>query len=118
MVVPSKLSTRVSVDHAKSSREKLRNLILLGLPAKERDAILKNLEFIELPTHFELHEAYGRISLVKGDAVPLAFCRIPAATVTLAPGRITFARGVFEQGTIFNRYMDQSKQIERSRECS
>jgi hypothetical protein len=57
MVVPSKLSTRVSVDHAKSSREKLRNLILLGLPAKERDAILKNLEFIELPTHFELHEA-------------------------------------------------------------
>jgi two-component system, chemotaxis family, chemotaxis protein CheY len=42
MVVPSKLSTRVSGDHAKSSREKLRNQILLGLPAKECDAILKN----------------------------------------------------------------------------
>ncbi len=57
MNVPSKLNIRVSSDHAKSSREKLRNLILLALPAKERDAILKSLEFIEMPTHFELHEA-------------------------------------------------------------
>ncbi len=57
MTVPSKSNIRVSGDHSKSSREKLRNLILLGLPAKEYDAILKNLEFIELPTHFELHEA-------------------------------------------------------------
>jgi CRP-like cAMP-binding protein len=57
MAIPSKLSARVSGDRPKSSRDKLRNLILLGLPAKECDAILKNLEFIELPTHFELHEA-------------------------------------------------------------
>ena len=41
MTVPSKLNIRVSGDHAKSNRQKLRNLILLGLPAKERDAMLK-----------------------------------------------------------------------------
>src|ERR1700746_3873079 len=64
MAIPSKLSTRVSGDHPKSSRDKLRNLILLGLPAKECDAILKNLEFIELPTPFVLHEAGEPIKFV------------------------------------------------------
>ena len=57
MTVPPKSSVRVSGNHSRANREKLQNLILLGLPAKECGAILKNLEFIELPTHFELHEA-------------------------------------------------------------
>src|SRR6201987_6526134 len=57
MAVPSKLNTRVSGELERSSREKLRNLILLAVPAKESDPMQKNLEFIELPTHFELHEA-------------------------------------------------------------
>jgi CRP-like cAMP-binding protein len=39
------------------SRNNLLNLILLGLPAHELGAALKKLEFMELPTHFILHEA-------------------------------------------------------------
>ena len=48
----------------KPSREKLHNLILLGLPAKESDVVRKNLEFIKLPTHFVLHEAGEPIKFV------------------------------------------------------
>ncbi len=39
------------------NRNKILNLILLGLPADELTAALKKLEFMELPTHFVLHEA-------------------------------------------------------------
>jgi CRP-like cAMP-binding protein len=64
MAVPSKLKVRVSGDHSKSNREKIRNLILLGLPAKECDALWKSLEFVDLPTHTELHEAGEPIKFV------------------------------------------------------
>jgi CRP-like cAMP-binding protein len=57
MIIPPKSSIRVSGSNSKSSREKFHNLILLGLPAKESDAVRKSLEFIELPTHSVLHEA-------------------------------------------------------------
>lgn len=40
-----------------NNRQDLQNLILLALPASEREAILKNLEFIEMPAPFVLHEA-------------------------------------------------------------
>ena len=64
MKVLLKSSTRVSGNHSEPSRGKLRNLILLGLPSKESDAVRKNLEFIELPTHFVLHEAGEPIKFV------------------------------------------------------
>lgn len=64
MKVLLKSSTRVSGNHSEPSRGKLRNLILLGLPSKESDAVRKNLEFIKLPTHFVLHEAGEPIKFV------------------------------------------------------
>jgi CRP-like cAMP-binding protein len=39
------------------NRNNILNLILLGLPADELTAALKKLEFVELPTHFVLHDA-------------------------------------------------------------
>ncbi len=39
------------------SRNDMQNLILLALPAHELTATVKKLEFMELPTHFVLHEA-------------------------------------------------------------
>jgi CRP-like cAMP-binding protein len=39
------------------SHNNILNLILLGLPACELTAAVKKLEFVELPTHFVLHEA-------------------------------------------------------------
>ena len=59
-----KSSTRVSGNHSESSRGKLQNLILLGLPAREFDVVRKSLEFIEMPTHFVLHEAGEPIKFV------------------------------------------------------
>jgi CRP-like cAMP-binding protein len=37
--------------------DKIQNLILLALPSDELNAVLKKSEFVELPTHFVLHEA-------------------------------------------------------------
>jgi CRP-like cAMP-binding protein len=39
------------------NRKNLQNLILLALPPSERDFIFKNLEFLEMPAPFVLHEA-------------------------------------------------------------
>jgi CRP-like cAMP-binding protein len=38
-------------------RSHIQNLILLGLPAGELNAVAKKMEFVELPTHTVLHEA-------------------------------------------------------------
>jgi CRP-like cAMP-binding protein len=38
------------------ARSDVRNQILLALPAVERDILFTKLEFIEMPTHFTLHE--------------------------------------------------------------
>ena len=73
MAVSPKSSVRVSGNHSRLNRGKLQNSILLGLPAKECDAVLKNLEFIELPTPSVLHEAGEPIKfayLLKAGLLP------------------------------------------------
>jgi CRP-like cAMP-binding protein len=47
-------SNRTGTD---GDRNDILNLILLGLPANELTAALEKLEFVELPTHFVLHES-------------------------------------------------------------
>jgi CRP-like cAMP-binding protein len=42
---------------ADGNRNNIQNLILLGLPAGELNAVAKKMEFVELPTHSVLHEA-------------------------------------------------------------
>ena len=39
------------------NHDKIQNLIVLALPAQEFGAVSKKLEFVELPTHFVLHDA-------------------------------------------------------------
>jgi CRP-like cAMP-binding protein len=46
------------------SRHNILNLILLALPAHELASTVKKLEFVELPTHFILHEAGEPLSHV------------------------------------------------------
>jgi len=55
----AKLPARVAANHSSSdgSRNNIKNLILLGLPAEELSVAVTKLEFVELPTHFVLHEA-------------------------------------------------------------
>ena len=48
MAIPSK-PRRVPTIRAGSNGNLMRNLILLGLPADESDAVLKKLVFVELP---------------------------------------------------------------------
>jgi CRP-like cAMP-binding protein len=47
----------IAIKTENNNREELRNAILLALPAGEFDTIFKNLEFIEMPPPFVLHEA-------------------------------------------------------------
>jgi len=56
MSLPLKSTVSVSGDHS-GLNNKLQNLILLSLPAKERDPVFKSLEFVDLPTPSVLHEA-------------------------------------------------------------
>jgi CRP-like cAMP-binding protein len=55
----AKLPARVIANTSTTdgARNNIKNLILLGLPADELSAAVKKLEFVELPTHFVLHEA-------------------------------------------------------------
>ena len=54
-----KLPRRVTAGPATvdGDRNHIQNLILLGLPADEMNAVAKKMEFVELPTHSVLHEA-------------------------------------------------------------
>jgi len=56
MAIP-KVSHRVTNARVRSDGNRVRNSILLGLPADECDAVFKKLEFVELPTNFVLQEA-------------------------------------------------------------
>jgi CRP-like cAMP-binding protein len=55
----AKLPTRVIANGSTTdgARNNIKNLILLGSPADVLSAAVKKLEFVELPTHFVLHEA-------------------------------------------------------------
>jgi CRP-like cAMP-binding protein len=56
MALP-KVSHRATNARVRSDGHRVRNSILLGLPADECDAVFKKLEFVELPTNFVLQEA-------------------------------------------------------------
>ncbi len=56
MAIP-KVSRCVTNARVRSDGNRIRNSILLGLPASECDAVFKKLEFVELPTRFVLQEA-------------------------------------------------------------
>ncbi|MFZ3217093.1 MAG: hypothetical protein WA192_13635 [Candidatus Acidiferrales bacterium] len=53
--VPRGVRTAASAVHS-ANRDGARNLILLGLPAAERNALLTKLEFVALPTPIVLHD--------------------------------------------------------------
>jgi len=50
-------AARIAVDG-----ETVHNKILLGLPAKERSAVFPDLDFVEIRTHHELHDAGNPIT--------------------------------------------------------
>jgi len=52
-----RVSRRVTNARVRSDGNRIRNSILLGLPADECDAAFKKLKFVTLPTHFVLQEA-------------------------------------------------------------
>jgi CRP-like cAMP-binding protein len=53
--LPRRITAGPAVDDGNSN--KIQNLILLGLPAGELNAIAKKMELVDLPTHSVLHEA-------------------------------------------------------------
>jgi hypothetical protein len=55
MAIP-RVSRRVINARVRSDGNRIRNSILLALPADECDAVFKKLEFVELPTNFVLQE--------------------------------------------------------------
>jgi CRP-like cAMP-binding protein len=56
-VATRRVSRRVTNARVRSDGNRIRNSILLGLPADECDAVFKKLKFVELPTNFVLQEA-------------------------------------------------------------
>jgi hypothetical protein len=56
MAIP-RVSPRVTNARGRSDGNRVRNSILLGLPADECDVVFKKLEFVQLPTNFVLQEA-------------------------------------------------------------
>jgi CRP-like cAMP-binding protein len=52
-----RVSRRVTNARVRSDGNRIRNSILLGLPADECDAVFKKLKFVTLPTNFVLQEA-------------------------------------------------------------
>jgi hypothetical protein len=59
-----RVSPRVTNARVRSDGHRVRNPIVLGLPADECDAVFKKLEFVELPTTFVLQEAGRSNSLI------------------------------------------------------
>jgi CRP-like cAMP-binding protein len=55
MAIP-RVSRRVINARVRSDGNRIRNSILLALPADECNAVFKKLEFVELPTNFVLQE--------------------------------------------------------------
>jgi hypothetical protein len=60
MAIP-KVSRRVTNTRVRSEGNRIRNSILLGLPADECDAVFRKLKFVEPPTNFVLQEALESI---------------------------------------------------------
>lgn len=52
-----RVSRRVTNARVRSDGNRVRNSILLGLPADECDAVFKKLKFVTLPTNFVLQQA-------------------------------------------------------------
>jgi hypothetical protein len=52
-----RVSRRVTNARVRSDGNRIRNSILLGLPADECDAVFEKLKFVTLPTNFVLQEA-------------------------------------------------------------